>query len=100
MSVVSYGGGYRSWSVMIRSTFGRRCIAALERRRALQLRGVSMTHSARGDGMSDTLADMIRQRGVDHAEAPAITYADRTITYGELDSRSNQVAHALHAAGI
>jgi long-chain acyl-CoA synthetase len=50
--------------------------------------------------MSDTLADMIRQRGVDHAEAPAITYADRTISYGELDSRSNQVAHALHAAGI
>jgi acyl-CoA synthetase (AMP-forming)/AMP-acid ligase II len=50
--------------------------------------------------MADTLADMIRGRGVDHADAPAITFADRTITYAELDARSNQVAHALHAAGI
>jgi acyl-CoA synthetase (AMP-forming)/AMP-acid ligase II len=50
--------------------------------------------------MSDTLADMIRRRGVDHADAPALTYADHTITFAELDARSNQVAHALHAAGI
>src|SRR5262245_42213334 len=50
--------------------------------------------------MSDTLADMIRRRGVDHADAPALTYADHTITFAELDARSNQVAHALPAAGI
>jgi acyl-CoA synthetase (AMP-forming)/AMP-acid ligase II len=50
--------------------------------------------------MANTLADMIRRRGVDHADAPALTYAGRTLTFAELDARSNQVAHALHAAGI
>ena len=50
--------------------------------------------------MADTLGDMIRERAVDRPDAPAITYQDRTITYGELDARSNQVAHALRAAGI
>src|SRR4029450_5082134 len=37
---------------------------------------------------------------VDRRDAPAITYQDRTITYAELDARSNRVAHALRAAGI
>ena len=50
--------------------------------------------------MADTLGDMIRERAVDRRDGPAITYQDRTITYGELDARSNQVAHALRAAGI
>jgi acyl-CoA synthetase (AMP-forming)/AMP-acid ligase II len=50
--------------------------------------------------MAETLADMIRERGVDRADAPAITYRDRTLTFAELDARSNQVAHALRAAGI
>jgi long-chain acyl-CoA synthetase len=50
--------------------------------------------------MADTLGDMIRERAVERPDAPAITYQDRTITYGELDARSNQVAHALRAAGI
>jgi long-chain acyl-CoA synthetase len=50
--------------------------------------------------MAETLADMIRERGVDHADSPAITYQDRTLTFAELDARSNQVAHALRAAGI
>ncbi len=50
--------------------------------------------------MVDTLADMIRERAVDHADAPAITARGETITFAELDRRSNQVANALHAAGI
>ena len=50
--------------------------------------------------MADTLGDMIRERAVERPDAPAITYQDGTITYGQLDARSNQVAHALRAAGI
>jgi long-chain acyl-CoA synthetase len=50
--------------------------------------------------MAETLADLIRERGVDHENAAAITYQDRTLTFGELDARSNQVARALRAAGI
>ncbi len=45
--------------------------------------------------MAETLGDMIRERAGDRGDAPAITYQDRTITYAELDARSNQVAHAL-----
>ena len=50
--------------------------------------------------MAETLADMIRERAVDRGDAPAITYRGSTTTYAELDARSNQVAHALRAAGI
>ena len=50
--------------------------------------------------MVDTLADMIRERAVDHADAPAIAARGETITFAELDRGSNQVANALHAAGI
>ncbi len=50
--------------------------------------------------MADTLGDMIRERVVERPDAPAITYQDGTITYGQLDAWSNQVAHALRAAGI
>jgi acyl-CoA synthetase (AMP-forming)/AMP-acid ligase II len=56
--------------------------------------------STGGTRMAETLADMIRERAVDRGEAPAITYRDTTITYAELDARSNQIAHALRAAGI
>ena len=50
--------------------------------------------------MANTLGDMIRERAAERPDAPAITYQDRTITYGELDARSNRVAQALRAAGI
>jgi acyl-CoA synthetase (AMP-forming)/AMP-acid ligase II len=50
--------------------------------------------------MAETLADMIRDRAADHGECPAITFEGHTITFAELDARSNQVAHALRAAGI
>src|SRR5258705_6696098 len=53
-----------------------------------------------GTRMAETLADMIRERASDRGDAPAITYLDSTITYAQLDARSNQVAHALRAAGI
>src|SRR6476469_2372660 len=50
--------------------------------------------------MANTLGDMIRERATERPDSPAITYQDRTITYGELDARSNQVAQALRAVGI
>jgi long-chain acyl-CoA synthetase len=50
--------------------------------------------------MANTLGDMSRERAAERPGAPAITYQDRTISYGELDARSNQVARALRAAGI
>jgi len=50
--------------------------------------------------MGETLGDMIRERAAERGDAPAITYEDRTISYAELDARSNQVAQALRAAGV
>jgi len=50
--------------------------------------------------MADTLADMIRERAADHAAAPAVTAGDASVTFAELDRRSNQVAQALDAAGL
>ncbi len=51
--------------------------------------------------MADTLADMIRERAVDHADRPGRhRTSDAHVTFAELDRRSNQVAQALDAAGI
>ena len=35
-----------------------------------------------------------------HPDAPAVVWADGSISYAELDTRSNVVAHALRAAGL
>ena len=50
--------------------------------------------------MADTLGDMIRERAVERTDKPAFTFEDRTITYGQLDARSSQVAKALQADGV
>jgi acyl-CoA synthetase (AMP-forming)/AMP-acid ligase II len=50
--------------------------------------------------MTQTLGNMIRERAASDGGHPAITFAGDTVTYADLDARSNQVAHALRAAGI
>ena len=47
-----------------------------------------------------TLADVVRVHGRDRPDAPALIVGDHTITFGELDRRSNRVAQALAAAGV
>ena len=50
--------------------------------------------------MGLTLAGLLRERARDHGDRPAIVFGDDVTTYGDLDRRSNQVAHALRAAGV
>ena len=47
-----------------------------------------------------SLADIIRVHGAERPDAIALEVGDRTVTFGELDARSNQVANALQAAGV
>ncbi|MDQ1373637.1 MAG: hypothetical protein QOJ09_975 [Actinomycetota bacterium] len=47
-----------------------------------------------------TIAGMARTHGRERPDRPALTYGDRTWTFGELDSRSSQVAQALAAEGV
>src|SRR5688572_348152 len=47
-----------------------------------------------------TIAHLARVHGAERPDKPALTAGDRTLTYAELDARSNQVARALEAEGI
>jgi long-chain acyl-CoA synthetase len=47
-----------------------------------------------------TIADLIRVHAQERPDKPAITFGDRTVTFHELDLRSNQVANALLAEGV
>ncbi|MHB1137732.1 MAG: long-chain-fatty-acid--CoA ligase [Microthrixaceae bacterium] len=47
-----------------------------------------------------TIADVIRTHGADRADAPALECEGRSMTFGELDHRSNQVAQALRTVGV
>ena len=50
--------------------------------------------------MAFLLADMLSDLAHDRPEAPAVTLGDQTITFGQLDERSNRLGHALQSAGI
>ncbi|GAB3661028.1 fatty acid--CoA ligase [Actinocorallia lasiicapitis] len=50
--------------------------------------------------MEYRVADIVRRFGAERPQAPAITGDGRTVTYGELDARSNQVGQALLAEGF
>jgi long-chain acyl-CoA synthetase len=50
--------------------------------------------------MEFSLADIIRQQAALRPDAPALTTLERTLTFAELDRRSNQVAQALAAEGV
>jgi long-chain acyl-CoA synthetase len=47
-----------------------------------------------------TLADLIRRVAGAHPGATALTFPGGSLTYGEVDARSNRVANALAAAGV
>jgi long-chain acyl-CoA synthetase len=47
-----------------------------------------------------TVAGIIREHGAARPEAVAVVYGDRTLTYGDLDDRSNRLANGLAAEGV
>ena len=47
-----------------------------------------------------TTADLIAIRAKEHGDRPAVTFEGRTLTYAELDRRSERVAAALAAEGV
>jgi len=48
----------------------------------------------------DTIEAIVRTHAADRPDAPMATFDGRTMTYGEMDARSNRVANALKAEGI
>jgi acyl-CoA synthetase (AMP-forming)/AMP-acid ligase II len=46
------------------------------------------------------LADVVRRHAAERPDTPALAYAGRTITYGELDRAASRVARGLIAEGI
>ncbi|HEX6567924.1 MAG TPA: AMP-binding protein, partial [Acidimicrobiales bacterium] len=46
------------------------------------------------------IADIVRTFGSRRPEAVALDVGARSVTFGELDRRSNQAAQALRAAGV
>jgi long-chain acyl-CoA synthetase len=47
-----------------------------------------------------TIADLIRTHGAERPDAIAVEVDDRSVTFGDLDRRSSQVANALLRAGV
>ncbi len=47
-----------------------------------------------------TVADIVRVRGAERPDAVALRVGERTVSFAELDARSNQVANALAATGV
>ena len=47
-----------------------------------------------------SIPEIIRTYGRDRPAAPALEYEGRSITFGELDARSSQLANALAAVGV
>ena len=46
------------------------------------------------------IADIVRTYGAERPDAPALEIDGRSVTFGELDRRSSQVAQALKTAGV
>ena len=47
-----------------------------------------------------SLAELIRNHATERGDSPCLTFEGRTLTYRDLDQRSNQVANALAAEGV
>jgi long-chain acyl-CoA synthetase len=50
--------------------------------------------------VQESLADIVRTTGTPQADKVAIEFEGRSVTYGELDRRSSQVANALLSEGV
>jgi len=50
--------------------------------------------------MNVNIADMLREYALQQADAPCLSYAQRTISYGQLHQRSSQLANALLGKGL
>ena len=50
--------------------------------------------------LAPTLGEHFNRLGAEQPDAPAVTCEGSTITYGELDRRSNRLARAYQAAGV
>jgi len=48
----------------------------------------------------ERLQTLFSDRAAQHPDRPAVIAPDRTLTYGELDRRSNQLAHRLREIGV
>ena len=47
-----------------------------------------------------TLADRLEQQAARHAERAFLIYGEQTLSYAEVDSQANQMAHTFHANGL
>jgi long-chain acyl-CoA synthetase len=47
-----------------------------------------------------SIAGIVRTHGAERADSPALEFEGRTITFGELDRRSSQLANALAQVGV
>lgn len=47
-----------------------------------------------------TLADRLEAQAARHGERPFLIYGEQTLSYAEIDSQANQMAHTAHAAGL
>ena len=63
------------------------------------MRGFSRVAGFRRD-LSYTAADRLEERAAALAERPFILFEDQCISFGEMNRRANQVAHAALAAGL
>ena len=47
-----------------------------------------------------TVADLFERQAARRRNQPVVLYEDRSVSYGALDARANQVAHWAHGAGL
>jgi acyl-CoA synthetase (AMP-forming)/AMP-acid ligase II len=47
-----------------------------------------------------TVADIIRQQGSQRPDQPAFVYGSRSVSFGDLDTRSSRVANGLRSEGV
>ncbi len=78
------------------AVWGLPLLPAVERNRLLV--EWNATQAVRPEG--ETLHGLLQAQAARTPEAPALTCEDRSLSYGELDRLSNQVAHALRELGV
>ena len=57
-------------------------------------------HGDRLPAPAQTVPQLLHEQALRTPDCPALTFADTTLTYAELDARANQLAHHLIARGV